>query len=247
MNENPFSLDGRTILITGASSGIGKATAIECSKLGATCILTARNESRLRDTFASLAGTRHQMILADTTDEIQLKSLVASLPALDGVLLAAGIGETLPLKFASRKKIDSIFETNFYGTVELVRLIQKSKILSKGASIVAISSIATSSADLGNGIYGASKAAMQTWMKYLARELAPNVRVNCVCPGMTDTPIIHSGTISEEQLAEDAQKYPLKRYGKPEEIAYGIVYLLSEASAWVTGTELKIDGGVTLL
>jgi NAD(P)-dependent dehydrogenase (short-subunit alcohol dehydrogenase family) len=163
------------------------------------------------------------------------------------VLLAAGIGETIPLKFASRKKIDSIFETNFYGTVELVRLIQKGKILSKGASIVAISSIATSSADLGNGIYGASKAAMQTWMKYLARELAPNVRVNCVSPGMTDTPIIHSGTISEEQLAEDAKKYPLKRYGKPEEIAYGIVYLLSEASAWVTGTELKIDGGVTLL
>lgn len=243
---NPFSLENKTILVTGASSGIGKTTAIECSKLGAKLIITGRNEQRLKSTFDQLDGENHSMIIADITNDNELKHLMKSLPQLDGVVLAAGIGETLPLKFASRKKIDNIFETNFYSTVELARLLIKGKFLSKGTSIVVISSIASTSSDLGNGVYGASKAALQTWMRYLARELAPNIRVNCVCPGATDTPIIHAGTITEEQLAEDSQKYPMKRYGQPEEIAYGIIYLLSNASAWVTGTALTIDGGITL-
>lgn len=243
---NPFSLEGKTILVTGASSGIGKSTAIECSKLGATLIITARNEQRLTETFNQLEGSNHSMILADMTKEDDLKSLVKSLPRLDGVVLSAGVGITLPLKFASRKKIDFVFETNFYQTVELMRLIHKNKLLNSGASAVFVDSISAFCPELGNGIYGASKAALLAWMKYLAHEIAPAVRVNCVCPGMTDTPLIHRGTITEEQHAEDAKKYPMKRYGKPEEIAYGIIYLLSDASSWVTGIALTIDGGRTI-
>jgi NAD(P)-dependent dehydrogenase (short-subunit alcohol dehydrogenase family) len=243
---NPFSLAGKTILVTGASSGIGKSTAIECSKLGATLIITARNEQRLAETLNQLEGSNHTMILADMTKEDDLKSLVKSLPKLDGVVLSAGVGKTLLLKFASREKIDSVFGPNFYQTVELMRLIHKNKLLNSGASAVIVDSISAFCPELGNGIYGASKAALMAWMKYLAQEIAPVVRVNCVCPGMTDTPLIHRGTITEEQHAEDSKKYLMKRYGKPEEIAYGIIYLLSDASAWVTGIALTIDGGRTI-
>jgi NAD(P)-dependent dehydrogenase (short-subunit alcohol dehydrogenase family) len=243
---NPYSLSGKRILVTGASSGIGRTTAIECSKLGATLVVTGRNEQRLKETLSLLEGVDHSMIIADITVEEELQRLVKALPKLDGVVLSAGVGSTFPLKFASRRKIDSMFETNFYSTVELLRQIQKSKLLNKGASVVAVSSIAAFQSDLGNGVYGASKAALLTWMRYMAREMAPTVRVNCVCPGMTDTPLIHDGAISEEQIAEDALRHPLKRHGKPEDIAFGIIYLLSDAAAWVTGIALTIDGGISI-
>jgi NAD(P)-dependent dehydrogenase (short-subunit alcohol dehydrogenase family) len=186
------------------------------------------------------------MIIADITKEDELALLVKGLPKLDGVVLSAGIGNTLPLKFASRKKIDSIFEINFYATVELLRIIQKNRLLNSESSVVVVSSVSAFMTTPANGIYGAAKSALTTWMKYLALEIAPTIRVNCVCPGMIETPLIHENSITEEQLAEDAQKYPLKRHGRPEEIAYGIIYLLSNASSFVTGTTLNIDGGITL-
>lgn len=248
MISNPFSLEGKTILVTGASSGIGKATAIECSKLGARVIITARNEERLKETLGLMDGQGHEMIIADQTIDEQVLCMVETLPPLNGVVLCAGKGMTLPFSFCTREKFDDIFNVNFFAPVELLRLIVKKKKLTKESSVVFISSVGgNGSYNLGNGIYGASKAAINSTMKFCARELAPKkIRVNSVNPGMVKTKFIQSGTISEEQFNLDMEKYPLKRYGDPTDIANGVIYLLSDASSWVTGHSLVIDGGYTI-
>lgn len=248
LNYNPFSLEGKTLLITGASSGIGQATAIECSKLGAKVIITARNEERLNATLSKMEGEGHQILIAEQTDEEQVKQLVSELPQLNGVVLCAGKGMTLPFPFCTREKYDEIFNVNYFAPVELLRLLVKKKKMAQNSSVVFVSSIGgIGSFSLGNGVYGASKAAIHATMRFCARELAvKKIRVNSVNPGMVNTKLIKGGAISEEQHQLDMQKYPLKRYGEPEEIAYGIIYLLSDASAWVTGHALIIDGGVTI-
>lgn len=245
---NPFSLEGKTVLITGASSGIGRETAIECSKLGATVVLTARNEERLNETYRQLEGSGHIQILAELTDPEQVMSLVDSLPVLDGIVLCAGKGMTLPFPFCTREKYDEVFDVNFFAPVELLRLLVKKKKTAKESSVVFVSSVGgNTSFNLGNAVYGASKAALNSTMKFCARELAAKkIRVNSVNPGMVNTNLIHGGVISEEQHKLDMEKYPLKRYGEPADIAYGIIYLLSDASSWLTGHALVIDGGLTI-
>lgn len=245
---NPYSLEGKKILVTGASSGIGKATAIECSKLEASVIVTGRNEERLKATYDQLVGEGHAMIVADLTDEEHMKSLVKGIETLDGVVLCAGIADSIPVQFATKKKFDEIFATNFLATAELLRLLVKGKKMGKESSVVAISSIGGNySFDIGNGVYGASKAALSSWMKFAALELAPKkIRVNCVCPGMTRTSMTAAGTLTDEQLAADEARYPLGRYGNPEEIAWAVIYLLSDAAKWITGTDIVIDGGITI-
>ena len=247
MEYNPFTLKGKTILVTGASSGIGQATAIECAQMGAEVVITGRDTERLQAT-ADLVGTPKVLIAADLTNQEDVERLVAALPPLDGAVLCAGNSTTLPLQFGSREKFDEMFNVNFFAPVELLRLMYKKKVLQKGASVVLIASIGgTHSFMPGNGVYGASKAALNSLMKYAAREYASRkIRVNSICPGMVDTPLIHRGTITEEQLAEDAKRYPLGRYGKPDDIANGAVYLLSDASSWLTGHDLVIDGGFSI-
>ena len=247
MEYNPFTLKGKTILVTGASSGIGQATAVECAQMGAEVVITGRDTKRLQAT-ADLVGTPKALIAADLTNQEDVERLVASLPPLDGAVLCAGNSTTLPLQFGSREKFDEMFNVNFFAPVELLRLMYKKKVLQKGASVVLIASIGgTHSFMPGNGVYGASKAALNSLMKYAAREYASRkIRVNSICPGMVDTPLIHRGTITEEQLAEDAKRYPLGRYGKPDDIANGAVYLLSDASSWLTGHDLVIDGGFSI-
>lgn len=246
---NPFSLKGKTILITGASSGIGKQTSIECSKLGATLIISARNEERLKATFEQLEGEGHQMILADISSTEQIEQLVAKLPKLDGFSCNAGMANTEPIAFYKEDEIEHIFKTNTFSMMMLTKFLVKKKKLNKPSSIVYTSSIGNVySAGVANGIYGASKCAIDGFMRTAAVELAPKgIRCNSVNPGMVVTNIVDSnGRITKEQFEEDMKKYPLGRYGNPEDIAYAIIYLLSDASAWVTGTALKIDGGVTL-
>ena len=248
LNYNPYSLNNKRILITGASSGIGRETAIQCSRLGAKVIITARNEERLMETLSQMEGEGHQMILAEMTCQEDLERLVGSFENLNGVVLCAGKVMTLPFPFSTREKFDSIYEVNFFAPVELLRLIVKKKKLEKGASVVFVSSVGGNySFNVGNGIYGATKSALNSMMKYCAKELAAKkIRVNSVNPGSVNTKLIQNGTISEEQLQLDKEKYPLKRYGEPQDIALGIVYLLSEASSWVTGHSLVIDGGYTI-
>lgn len=247
-NYNPFSLAGKTVLVTGASSGIGRETAIACSRMGATVVINGRDAERLQQTASQLAVPAAGQLVADLTSVDDVKGLVAALPPLDGAVLCAGNSTTLPLQFGSREKFDEMFNINFFAPVELLRLMYKKKILQKGASVVLIASIGgTHSFMPGNGVYGASKAALNSVMRYAAREFAPRkVRVNSICPGMVDTPLIHRGTITEEQLAEDAKRYPLGRYGQPADIANGAIYLLSDASSWLTGHDLVIDGGFSV-
>lgn len=247
--NNPFSLEGKTILVTGASSGIGRATAIVCSRMGATMIITARNEERLSETFNQLEGEGHKMILADISNTEQIEALVAELPKLDGFSCNAGIANTQPIGFYKEEEIENVFKTNTFSMMMLTKFLVKKKKLNKPSSIVYTASIGNVySAGVANGIYGASKCAIDGFMRTAAVELAPKgIRCNSVNPGMVCTNIMDSnGRITMEQFEEDMKKYPLGRYGKPEDIAYAIIYLLSDASAWITGTALKIDGGVTI-
>lgn len=245
---NPFSLSDKTILVTGASSGIGKETAIQCAKLGAKVILTARNVVRLKETLAQMSGEGHEMVLAELTKSEDMESLVSHVFDLDGVVLCAGRAMTSPFAFNTRDKYDEVFNINFFAPVELLRLLVKKKKIKKNASVVFVSSIGgVFGYSLGNSIYGATKASIHSTMKFCAKELAPKcIRVNSVNPGMVNTPLIGGGSISEEQYKADMERYPLKRYGEPEDIAYGIIYLLSDASSWVTGHSLVIDGGITI-
>lgn len=246
--QNPFSLEGKTVLVTGASSGIGKQTAIECSRMGASVVLSARNEGRLHETLSQMEGENHTILAADLLEHEQLESLVAGIPALDGVVLCSGKGLTLPMQFATRDKFDDIFNTNFYAPFELFRLLYKKKKIQKQGSVVVLASLGGTKIFSGsNGVYGASKAALSSAMMFCAKEFASRkIRVNCICPGMVDTPLIHRGTVSDEQLKENEKLYPLSRYGKPEDIAYAAVYLLSDAASWVTGQQIVLDGGISI-
>lgn len=248
MEYNPFSLKGKRILITGASSGIGQSTAVECSKLGADIILTARNEERLQMTLSSLVGVNNKYFVAELTDVELVANLVTSLPLLDGVVLCVGKGLTLPFSFCTQDKYKDLFGVNFFAPVELLRLLVKKKKLAPNSSVVFVSSVAgIESFNVGNGVYGATKAALNATMQFCAKELAPkNIRVNSVCPGMVNTQLVKSTPFTEEQHQKNLEKYAIKRYGEPEEIAHGIIYLLSDAASWVTGHSLFIDGGLTI-
>ena len=250
MSYNPFSLEGKTVLVTGASSGIGRATAIECSKMGACVIVTARNETRLRETFDSLktdCGQQHHMFLADLTKETELEQLIAETPALDGMSLNAGVVRTVPIKFIKEEELLEVLNTNTLSAFNLVQGLVKKKKINKNASIVFTSSIAgIYTVSMGNTMYSISKGALNAFMKNFALEFASKgIRSNSVNPGMIDTNIL-TGRLSTDDLDKNRELYPLGRYGKPEEVAYAIIYLLSDASSWVTGHTLVIDGGVTL-
>ena len=245
---NPFTLEGKKILVTGASSGIGKAIAIESSKMGASVIITGRNEQRLKETYSLLEGSGHDLIVADLSIKEDIDRLHKTLPVINGLVNCAGLTIPKPFKFITDADLKSVMVVNFEAPFILTRAIVKTKKISKGGSIVFISSISGVKVSyVAGSIYSASKGAINGLCKGLAIELVPNVRVNTIIPGMIDTNILSGGEISEQQLVEDIQRYPLGRYGKPEEVAFAAIYLLSDAASWVTGSNLLIDGGYTLL
>jgi NAD(P)-dependent dehydrogenase (short-subunit alcohol dehydrogenase family) len=170
------------------------------------------------------------------------------IPVIHGIVHSAGLTKNVPFQFASRENIDEVMNVNFYAPAELTRLLIKTKKLIRDSSIVFISSISgvVCSAP-ASSIYSASKGAINGLVKGMALDLAPkNIRVNCVNPGVIETAIFSNGVITEEQLVENKKQYPLGRFGKPDEVAYAVIYLLSDASSWITGTNLIIDGGFTV-
>ena len=245
---NIFSLRGKTILVTGASSGIGRAIAIFCSQMGASVIVTGRNSIRLLETFNLLEGNNHQQFVADLTDSKDITTLIELIPKLDGLVSNAGIIKPLILQLTEPEDINEIIKINALAPIQLTRLLLQHKKLNKGASLVYVSSInGNNCTSVGNSIYASSKSALTGFMKGIALELAPrSIRANCINPGMIETEIFKNSSIGEDELEKDRLKYPLKRYGKPEEVAYAAVYLLSDAALWITGSSLLIDGGYTL-
>ncbi len=249
MSYNPYSLEGKTILVTGASSGIGKATAIECSKLGARVVITGRDEARLQQILSSLEGEGHVVITADLGEDDGIRFLVERVPVLNGIVHAAGISDTVLFQFLKKERLENIFNINFFAPVVLSQLLLKKKLLQKGGSIVFLSSIdGPVTAHIGNSMYSATKGALSAMMQNMSIELASKgIRVNAVLPGMTETPLIHNDDITQEQLNKDMELYPLKRYADPREIAWAIIYLLSDASTFTIGASLVVDGGFTIL
>ncbi len=247
--HNPFTLGGKTILVSGASSGIGKAIAIESSKMGANVIITGRNEERLKKTYYLLKGSGHGLIVADLSVKEDIERLHKELPVIDGLVNCAGLTKVAPFSFATRDSFEEVMNVNFFAPTELTRLMVKSKKICKGGSIVFISSITgVYCSFVASSIYSASKGAINGLVKGVALDLAPKgIRVNSVNPGMIETDILSDSAITEDQLKEDMKRYPLGRYGKPEEVANAVIYLLSDAASWTTGSNLLIDGGYTLL
>lgn len=240
---NPFTLRGKNILITGASSGIGRGIALECSKMQANIWITGRKISKLEETAKSLIGDVH-IITADLTDMVQIECLVSILPKMDGIVHCAGMGHRKICKQIEEADIDTVMNVNFKAPVMLQTALLKAKKLNKGASIVFLTSIATDSPSVGNAIYSASKGALLSYSKCLELELAPRkIRVNCISPAMVWTDLIMQGGLTKEELQNDEAHYPLKRYGQPEDIAHLTTYLLSDASSWMTGSNLRITGG----
>ena len=249
--SSPFSLEGKTILVTGSSSGIGRGIAVECSKMGAKIILNGRNEDRLKETLGMMKGDGHQIIAADISKQDDINTLVDKIPTLDGCVLCAGIPQVCPVKHFKREQIEEIFNVNSIAPMMITSAILKKKKIRKGGSIVLIESISgVFVGTKGDVSYNASKAALNGFMKGAALELAgQGIRLNAINPGLVPTNILN---LTNEIFAEShhtdimQNNYPLKRYGTPEDIAYGAIYLLSDASGWVTGSNLVIDGGYLL-
>lgn len=240
---NPFSLLGKQILVTGASSGIGKGIALACANMGATVILNGRNSDRLCEVKAQLPEGDHQIVAADLSNRDAVNTMVMSLPKLDGVVMCAGVANRVPCKAITQDDIDYVMKTNIEAPMLLQAELLAKKKINKEASIVFIASRAYESPSMGNAIYSASKGAVVSYAKCLALELATRkIRVNCICPGMVWTDLI-TNVLSEEDLKEAEQAYPLKRFGKVEDVANLAVYLLSDASSWMTGNAIDISGG----
>lgn len=241
---NPFSLGGKTILVTGASSGIGRGVAVVCSKMGAEVVIGGRNKSKLQETLSLMEGQNHSMMVGDLTDTTSLHSMVEQLPKLDGVVHCAGIGQRTPCKMLREEDVEGVMNVNFKAPVLLQSELLQQKKVNKNASIVFIASIASWSPSFGNSVYSASKGAIISYANCLSIELAPRqIRVNCISPAMVWTDLIMQEGVDVDKLKEDESRYPLKRYGTPEDIANLAVYMLSDASAWMTGSNVKISGG----
>lgn len=245
---NRFCLDGKTVLVTGASSGIGRAIAIACAEQGADVVLTGRNRSRLEETLLMMRGEeKHRIIPADLTDEAQRQALAEQAPALNGVVHCAGIGSRVLCKMLESDEVQHVMEVNFNAPVLLQAELLREKKIAKEASVVFIASAAATMPSVGNAIYSASKAATIAYAKCLALELANRkIRVNCISPAMVWTDLALVGA-TEEQLHEAEQNYPLKRYAQPEDITGAAIYLLSNASSWVTGSNMELTGGAQML
>lgn len=240
-----FSLTGKTILVTGASSGIGKEAAILISQAGGSVYITGRDEHRLRETFIQLHGENHGMKIADLTAEAGMDALIQELPKLNGIVHCAGIVGPLPVKFILQEHIDRMFAINYMAPVNLTGKLLRKKKVADSASILFMSTIATKNPYFGGALYSGSKAALEAYAKTIALELVgKGIRANCLMAGLVDTPMIESP--SEEAMQEDALERYLKRYpmgvGKPEDVTGAILYFLSDASKWVSGTTLILGG-----
>ena len=239
-------VENKTILVTGASSGIGLSIVKLLASSNAKIILTARDEFKLKNVTVGLDGYGHSYITADLQDNDQLDKLVDKLPKLDGIVFCAGYNEFTPIKFVKKEKADKIFSINYFASIFLIQKLLKKKLLNKEASLVFISSISSVLGVPATTLYAASKASINSTVKVLASELAPQkIRVNAINPGIVVTSMLNQNNIDMNSLMEQEKLYPLG-FGKPEDVAHAVKFHLSKHSRWLTGNIMNLDGGLTL-
>ncbi len=242
-----FSVENKTILITGASSGIGAETARLLAENGATLVLSGRNKEKLNEVLQQLPTQEHQVISADLTHEEELEALVAQCPNLDGIVHSAGIVRPFPVKFIGHKQINQLFSINYSGPTVLTGRLFRTKKINAGASIVFMSSISSKFPHKGGALYSGTKAALNSFSKTIALEYASQrIRSNVISAAMVKTPLFDEAqkAISKEMMDKHGEQYPLG-FGTPEDISNTMLFLLSDASRWITGTEIVMDGGLT--
>ena len=248
--KNPFSLEGKSVLVTGGAGGIGTSVAQVCIKLGARVVLTDVREDALASTMDTLPESQtvepNLCFTADLTNSEELAALVDFCPQIDGLVCNAGVMKLTLTQFITEEELTRIQKINLNAPILLTRSLLKKKKISKGGSIVFTASAAgVYRVSPGNGIYATTKCGIDAFMRTVALEFGPKgIRCNSVNPGIVETALI--GSFTDEQKEKEKLNYPLRRFAQPEDIAYGIAYLLSDASSFVTGTALKIDGGMTL-
>lgn len=245
---NPFTLEGKTILVTGASTGIGRQVAIDCAKSGAKIVLSDLDEEKLKAMICELYGEGHSYIICDFTSEESIASLAEKCPKLDGYSNNAGVGKSVMLKFIRREDLSGFVGINaFAPAILLKKLVQKKKFMEKASVVFTTSVAGVYTVHYGDSLNAMSMGAINAFAKAAALDLASQgIRVNCVNPGVVITDNTFKGSIlTEEEVEEKKSAFPLKRFGKPDDISAPIIYLLSDASSWITGVNIPIDGGYT--
>jgi NAD(P)-dependent dehydrogenase (short-subunit alcohol dehydrogenase family) len=244
---NPYSLEGKTILITGAASGIGKATSIESSKLGAKIVAVDLNGEGLSSLLSQMEGSDHLSFTGNLCDDDFLKQLAEEVPSVDGVFLCAGVSDTTPVKFITEEKIDRVFDVNLKAPIMMLKQLLIKKKINKGGSLVWMSSYGAEKVEPGLGIYAASKSAVNGIMRAYAKELVSRkIRSNSIMPMMIRTELLSTlNNISDKDWEKQEAMYPLG-FGSPLDVAYAAIYLFSDASRWITGTQIRMDGGSNL-
>lgn len=251
MHTDRFSLTGKKVLVTGASGGIGRQTAIAASAGGAQLILSGRDEQRLQETMDMLTGDGHQMLVADLRSEAEVLALAEACPMLNGVAHCAGTVESFPVKYISENKIDELFAVNFKAPVLLNGALLRKKKLAEHASVVFLSSFSSEHPYPGGSLYAAGKAALEAYSKVLAVEqAAKGLRSNCVAPALVRTRVFdqtfQKDLGKEEEAVRQYESFYLHGIGMPSDVADIILFLLSDAARWITGQRIVADGGYML-
>lgn len=247
MNDHPISVKDKKILVTGASSGIGEETAIVLARLGAKLIIAGRDEERLNNVFKKLDGSDHKAVVGDLSKTEEIDKLIKECGALDGLVNSAGKDYNRPIKFLSKKNIDEVFDINYTAPVLLVNNLFKEQKIKQGASLVFISSISSMISYKGGTLYCGSKAGIDAFSRAIALEFAvKKIRSNTINAAIVRTPLLDrvSKILKPEQLELMQRRQPLG-FGDPNDVANMALFLLSDASKWITGTAMVMDGGLT--
>jgi len=244
---NPFTLKDKRILVTGATSGLGKEIALSCAKMGAEIIGAGRDEARVEDVLQQLrtiSSLPHRMIRGDLTVQQDRNELIATLDnSINGVAHCAGISRLSPIRMITERHLRQLHAINVEAPMLLTQGILKRNLIASGGSILFIASVAAHIGVAGVGAYSGTKAAVIAMTRCLAMEVFKHrIRANCLSPALVDTPLT-AEVVNE--IEEERKKYPLG-IGRPEDIANAAIYMLSDASRWVTGTTLIMDGGLTV-
>lgn len=249
--HNPMDLTGRTVLVTGASSGLGRAVCALVSQLGGRVILVARNTERLEETRSLMVAGQHLVVPFDVTDVDAIpkwmKQLASETGPMSGLVHCAGVHRTLPLRVVKQSMVDELMGVNFSAAVALTKGLRQRGVRAEQSSVVYISSIAALAGNLGNAVYSATKGALVAMCRSLAMELADEgIRVNCVAPGHVPTEMAAKAEqlLSESQIKAIEDMHPLG-VGKPDDVANAVAFLLADSGRWITGSNLVVDGGYT--